>query len=114
LLTTEITGKEEADIEDFFHPSLFVDIVNAAYDLDGKHTLTVEKLMAEQPDTTRIVKKAEAYFRTLPEKYPTYSHYEPALWLLQHPEILEGKENTKAETLSRFETAFKRINQFVV
>ncbi len=112
-LATEIAGKEEADIEDFFEPAVFVELVNKTYGLTGKNALTVKKLMEAEPGTERIVKKAEAYFRLLPDTIPEYSHYEPALHLLKHPEILDGDDEGRIKTLDRFETAFKRIAKFI-
>ncbi|MDE2578703.1 MAG: AAA family ATPase [Hyphomicrobiales bacterium] len=113
VLATEIAGKDEADIEDFFEPQLFVDIVNQAYNLRGEHELTAQKLEAADTTTTRLVKKAEAYFRLLPNSIPEFSHYDPALYLLQHPEILSKEGKAEQETLRRFEEAFRRIGKFV-
>lgn len=112
ILATEIANKEEADIEDFFAPQLFVDLVNATYGLKNEQSLTVEKLDAADPSTTRIVKKAEAYFRLLPAEVPEFSHYDPALYLLQHPKLLGGSSKAVKETLDRFEKAFQRIGAF--
>lgn len=112
ILATEIAGKEEADIEDFFAPQLFVDLVNATYGLKDEHALTVEKLEAADTSTTRTVKKAEAYFRLLPPEIPEFSHYDPAAYLLQHPKLLSGSSKAVKETLSRFEKAFQRIGEF--
>ena len=113
-LATEITGKSEADTEDFFEPELYVDLLNKTYDLTGVHLLTVEKLFDADPDTERLVKKAEAYFRVLPpDSYPEFNHFEPALYLLQHPEIISGDDEKITTTLSRFEDAFNRINKFI-
>lgn len=112
ILATEIAGKEEADIEDFFAPQLFVDLVNATYGLKDEHALTVEKLEAADTNTTRTVKKAEAYFRRLPPEIPEFSHYDPAAYLLQHPKLLSGSSKAVKETLARFEKAFQRIGEF--
>jgi predicted ATP-dependent endonuclease of OLD family len=112
-LATEIAGKEEADIGDFFEPELFVELVNRTYGLAGQHALTRPKLMEADNGTIRLVRKAEAYFRLLPENIPEYSHYDPALYLLRDPELLEGDEEIKTKTLDRFEMAFHRINKFV-
>lgn len=83
ILATDIAGKEEADVEDFFEPGLFVELVNKTYGLSWEHTLTVEKLMDADQGTQRLVKKVEAYFRLLPQQTPEYSHYDPALYLLR-------------------------------
>jgi hypothetical protein len=114
ILATEIAGKEEADIEDFFDPVFFVDLVNRTYNLTGgAHELTVEKLDAAETSTQRLVKKAEAYFRVLPEEIPEYSHYDPSLYLLQHPELWQGGGKPVQDTLTRFEVAFERIAKFI-
>ena len=113
ILATEVAGKEEADVEDFFDPAFFVDLINRTYALTGDHLLTVEKLEAADMTTQRLVKKAEAYFRLLPEPIPEYSHYDPSLYLLQHPELWKGKGKPVQETLKRFETAFERIGKFL-
>ncbi len=113
ILATEIAGKEEADIEDFFEPAFFVDLVNKTYGLKDGHELTVEKLEAADTNTTRLVKKAEAYFRVLPAEAPEYSHFDPSMYLLQHPAMLNGKGKSVQDTLARFEQAFERIAKFV-
>jgi predicted ATP-dependent endonuclease of OLD family len=114
ILATEIAGKEEADIEDFFDPVFFVDLINLTYGLTGgAHELTVEKLDAADATTVRLVKKAEAYFRVLPKEMPEYSHYDPSLYLLKHPELLIGKGTPVQDTLKRFESAFERIAKFI-
>jgi AAA ATPase domain len=112
ILATDIAGKDEADIEDFFEPALYVDLVNACYELKGDHVLTVEKLEAADRNTTRLVKKAEAYCRLLPDTYREFNHYDPAMYLLVHPNFLEGKAQKVTKTLERFEAAFGRINRF--
>ena len=113
ILATEIAGKDEADIEDFFHPALFVDLVNKTYALTGEHELTVEKLETADSGTTRLVKKAEAYFRLLPKEIPEFSHFDPSMYLLQNPKMLIGKGKPVQETLGRFEAAFERISKFL-
>jgi predicted ATP-dependent endonuclease of OLD family len=113
ILATEIAGKEEADIEDFFDAAFFVDLVNRTYGLKDQHQLTVEKLEEADTGTTRLVKKAEAYFRLLPEEIPEYSHFDPSLYLLQHPELWKMKGKPTQNTLARFETAFEKISKFL-
>jgi len=113
ILATEIAGKEEADIEDFFDPALFVDLINKTYQLPKQHQLTVEKLADADTATGRLVKKAEAYFRLLPKEIPEFDHFESSMYLLKHPEILQGKGDPVRETLDRFEAAFKRIGKFL-
>lgn len=109
ILATEIADQDEADIEDFFHPELFIQLVNETYSLEGDHRLTVEKLDAADPHTTRLVKKAEAYFRTLPEPIPMFSHFNPSTYLLSNPGLLDQETDAVSVTLDRFEAAFARI-----
>jgi hypothetical protein len=113
ILATEIAGKEEADIEDFLDPALFVDLVNRTYGLKGGHELTVDKLDSADQTTVRLVKKAEAYFRVLPNETPEFSHYDPSLYLLQHPELFKGKSKATQDTLTRFESTFERLAKFI-
>lgn len=113
ILATEIADKNEADIEDFFDPALFVDLVNKTYGLTGDNELTVEKLDAAASGTDRLVKKAEAYFRLLPQEFPEFSHFDPSMYLLQNPKIFAGRSKSVQETLKRFEMAFDRIAKFI-
>lgn len=112
ILATDIAGQDEADIEDFFHPDLFVKLVNGAYGLSGEGALTVEKLDAADEKTDRLVKKVEACFRTLPAGVREFSHFDPAHHLLTHPELLEGQDDATSETLTRFQRAFERISSY--
>lgn len=113
VLATEIAEKEEADIEDFFDLAVYVDLLNRTYGLTGKYKLTPDKLDEADKTTQRLVKKAESYFRLLPQEMPEFNHFEPALYLLQHPELLRGEGGGVQATLKRFEVAFDRVNKFV-
>ncbi|QQN73618.1 AAA family ATPase [Croceicoccus sp. YJ47] len=104
----EATGKAEADVEDLLDPDLFVDLVNATYSLTGDNRLTAETLDVAHP-SERLVQKAEAYFRTLPDTIPTYDHYSPSEWLLIHPNILDESAGCEA-TLAKAEPLFTRLN----
>ena len=106
-------GQDEADIEDFFALELFAELVNKTYKLAGEHALTAEKLAAADTTTQRLVKKAEAYFKLLPAEIPEFSHFDPAMHLLQHPELLKAKGKAVETTLKRFEAAFERIEEFL-
>lgn len=113
ILATEIAQKEEADVEDFFEPAFFVELINLTYQLKGEHQLTVKKLDAADATTPRLVKKAEAYFRLLPNEVTEFSHFDPSLYLLQHPELLDKSGKQVEATLERFQAAFERIAKFV-
>jgi len=108
----ELLDVPEADIEDLFEPALFVDIVNATYELTGKHKLTVDKLNAAAT-TPRLVKKAEAYFNVLPANMPIFSHFAPAAWLVRHAEMLDHAKPEVAKTLDTAEKVFKVFNDLL-
>jgi hypothetical protein len=112
ILATDIVEQEEADIEDFFYPELFVQLVNETYALSGSTALTVEKLSSADESTTRQVKKAEAYFAALPPELPTFGHFDPASYLIKNPAFLDRGGFAVEWTLARFESAFTKIAQF--
>ena len=111
LTATEYTGKSEADTEDLFAPGLLVDILNAAYGLAGDDVLTVENLEAADVTTPRLIEKAAAYFRLLPESVPMLDHYVPALWLFENQGVLRADSVAVAETLERAEKLFVAVNE---
>lgn len=108
----ELLDVPEADIEDLFEPALFVDIVNATYELTGKHKLTVDKLNAAAT-TPRLVKKTEAYFNVLPANMPTFNHFTPAAWLVRHTEMLDHAKPEVAKTLDTAEKVFTVFNDLL-
>ena len=110
LTVTEFTDKEEADTEDLFAPSLLVKILNMAYNLTGSMKLTVDNLDGADNNTPRLIKKAEAYFRLLPETVPMLDHYRPAEWLFENQGILSGDTAAVTETLARAEKLFTAVN----
>ena len=81
-------------------------ILNSAYGLTGDTLLTSQKLLDADESTTRLIVKAEQYFRMLPTTVAELDHFTPAEWLIQNPSILEGEE----DTLTRFENVFQTFN----
>jgi len=112
ILATQIADKDEADTEDFFTEEFFSTLLNEAYGLEEEQKLTAKKLIKADNRTVRNVKRAEAYFRLLPDKYPVFSHYDPALYLLTHPELLEENSTAVNQSLDRFEAVFELISQY--
>ena len=106
----QFTGKTESDIEDLFEPALFVEVVNASYELGAPQTLTPQKLGAADPSTERLVKKAEAAFNLFPEPMPLYDHFTPAAWLIRNGKMLEADRPEVNATLDRAESLFKVVN----
>lgn len=110
LTVADFVDQDEADIEDVFGPSLLARIINGAYGLTGKQALDADKLAGADTNTERLVKKAEAYFNVLPETIPVYSHFHPAAWLLEHPDVLRSDDADVVATLDRAEVMFKALN----
>jgi len=112
LLTfATILGTDEADLEDVFSPALYARILNEAFTLTGENELTAQKLIDADTGTTRLVKKAEAYFRVLPPNSPEFDHFTPAEWLFRHPELLDGDAPEVTESLERAERVISAVNK---
>lgn len=109
----DLLGRPEADIEDLLAPGLLVDILNSAYHLTGKNALTTKKLEDADKITTRLIKKAEAYFKLLPDSIDMLDHFAPAAWLVRHGEILDTTSSEVDETLNRAEAVFKVFNDLL-
>lgn len=110
LTMSDFTGKSESDVEDLFEPELFALVVNEAYALPAANALTLSSLDAADTNTVRLVKKAEAAFRVMPESIPTYDHFTPADWLIRNPSALDDSKGGVAATLDRAEVLFKAVN----
>lgn len=106
----EILGRAEADIEDLLAPALLVDVLNATYSLPEEHVLTVQKLEDADKTTSRIIKKAEAYFKLLPDSIDMLDHFAPAAWLVRNIQIFDVASPEVNETLDRAEIVFKTFN----
>jgi hypothetical protein len=114
LLTfASILGTEEADIEDVFAPALYAKILNGAFNLPPEHQLTEQKLLEADANTSRLLKKAEAYFRILPPELPEFDHFTPAEWLIRNPGVLDGDAPEVVSTLERAGKVIARLNSIL-
>lgn len=109
LVATDFTGKAESDIEDFFAPAVFADILNGAYGLKGKGQISARQF-SQDGALTRQVKQAEALFNVMGASVPPLDHFTPANWLIQNQHVLAAETTAINETLERFEKAFAEIN----
>jgi predicted ATP-dependent endonuclease of OLD family len=114
LTLATILGLDEADIEDTFSPSLYAKILNLAFTLTGGKEVDAQKLADADPNTTRLVKKAEAYFRVLPPETPEFDHFTPANYIFLNPEVLNGDDPDVLETLDKAERVIAAINRVLV
>ena len=105
--------REEADIEDIFHPEVYADILNGCYGLDGPNKLSVDTLRAAQVSTERIVKQAEAAFRVMPDTIPMLDHFSPAAWLIRNLNLLAEESEPIKWTLDRAAKIFETYNELL-
>jgi hypothetical protein len=111
LLTfATILGIEEADIEDVFSASLYATAVNQAFELPAAKQMTAQSLNDADKNTTRLLKKAEAFFAVLAPEDPEFNHFTPADWLFRNPSVLDGNAPEVIQTLERAEKVISTLN----
>lgn len=106
----EFTGQEESDVEDLFVPGQYAELLNATFSLDGANTMTVNRLADADPKTKRLVKQAEAAFRTMPPEVQEFDHFAPSGWLIRHPDFLDADDEATLVVLERAEAIFRAFN----
>lgn len=92
---TDVTGTNEADIEDLFEPSFYVKLLKGA----GVGAVKTSDLKGSD----RLVKRVERALGA------PFSHYRPARYLLENQGNLLG--SLSDDTLAKFEELFDMINQ---
>lgn len=108
----DFTSQTESDVEDLFDADLFVEILNGAYKPPAANTVTTASLTAAAT-TARIVKKAEALFKLMPQSVPEFDHFRSARWLLENPSVLDADTPAVTATLDRFEKVFVAFNGLI-
>ena len=103
----DFTGLDESDIEDVIGEDAYIAIVNEAYNLGGRLTLAAANAVLNSP---RILKRVEAWFNTQPASVPDFSHYQPAYWLLTHPDFITNHQSLFSGALNRFENFSMKLN----
>ncbi len=96
LLYSDFCDKEEADVEDIFETTLYLEILKKSCGID----INSEDIHTEK----RIVKEIES-------KGHDFSHYAPADWLMRNSDVLREDNEGVNKTLDRFENIFKKINE---
>ena len=109
----DFLNRTEADCEDIFAPEIFVKILNSCYALKGENRLTVEKLNDACKSSERLVKKAEAVFKVMPQTVPMYDHFTPAAWIFRNPKVLEKDSMPVIDTLKSAERIFQVYNNLL-
>jgi predicted ATP-dependent endonuclease of OLD family len=104
-----VTGQQEADIEDVLGREVYVELVNAAYNLGPE-----QRLSAVKPDGApeRVVKEVEDAFKLLPSSIPEFDHFVPARFLTENRQQFESLHGIE-DSLQRFEAIFAKLNAFL-
>lgn len=101
----EVRKVRDADIEDLFDPSFFLDLVNLAYKDDLPSQLTMRSITDSNP---RIVHRISSYFKNENIAGGVFDTHRPAAYLLEHYSELQNQ--ISEESLKRVSTLFERIN----
>lgn len=101
-------NQPEADIEDMFGSTFYIELVNVCYDIKRKQALAVPSPSVG----LRIVKHVEDHFRTLPDTVAEFDHYTPAAYFIEHQaNIIKKVPASDLEAaLVRFEKLFSDLN----
>lgn len=108
-----VLALDEADIEDVFDTELYLEIVNAAYELPKELALTTEHLHSNGGDTSRLVKRVENCFKLMPSTVPEFDHFTPAAWLIRNPAIFDSKKASVAATIDRAAKVIESVNKIL-
>ncbi|MGO7394574.1 ATP-dependent endonuclease [Rhizobium ruizarguesonis] len=101
----DFTGTAEADVEDMFDRSFYLELVNGEYGKQLASKITLAKLNHNVPRTLRAI---DAWLADNPMKSGSFGHYRPARYFTEHLATLWPKVSD--ETKDRFEAAFKHLN----
>lgn len=106
VLTFEhFAGQPEADVEDIIGAKNYVELVNRAYGVVGTDVMAVPATLP-----TRIVKAAEAHFRTVKASIPEFDHYAPSRYFCENQASVMTALPEVDAMLDRFEEIFKALN----
>ena len=106
FIANQLTGQEEADIEDVLGRDLYIHLVNRCYGLEGKKQLTSTQFEgAPRP----VLEEVKLHFRTVAIDGPEFDHLSPAVYLVEHEGDFSDANGIEA-ALDRFEKLFDSIN----
>lgn len=101
----DFTGTAEADVEDMFDRSFYLELVNNEYSKQLASKIALAKLNQNLPRTLRAI---DAWLADNPMKSGSFGHYRPARYFTENLATLWPKVSDK--TKDRFEAAFKHLN----
>ena len=104
----EVTRIRDADLEDLFDPSFFLDLVNRAYADELPANLTLKSISSSNP---RIAARVASYFRSTGIADGNFDRNRPAAYLLgEHAHLRNGIDDS---TIERAAALFDRINKLL-
>ena len=104
LTFADFTGKTEADIEDMFDESFYIQLVNDEFSGSLAAKLKLKDFKSQAP---RILVRLDEYFAASPlAGGAKFNHYRPARFFAEKVSTLSIPD----ATLERFEQAFKAVN----
>jgi predicted ATPase len=104
----DFTNTTEADIEDMFGTSFYVEIVNAEFSRQLSTPVAVSALKSKHP---RVLERLEHHFANVPLVSGAFSHFRPARYFNENLTKLSKKVPDDAK--DRFEAAFKALNALI-
>jgi len=104
----DFTGTAEADVEDMFDRSFYIELVNGEYGKQLASKITLANLNQNIPRTLRAI---DAWLAENPMKSGSFGHYRPARYFNEQLAALWPKVSN--ETKDRFEAAFKHLNRLL-
>ena len=104
----QVTRVRDADIEDLFDGSLYLRLVNLAYEDELHEPITMRSITESNP---RIVERIKTYFADEGIEGGVFDRYRPAAYLLANHEGL--KQEISKDTLDRIRSLVERVNSLL-
>lgn len=101
----QFVGSNEADLEDMFDRSFYLEMVNREFDAQLSAPIPREIIESKDP---RILRVLDGYLTKNPMISGSFGHYRPARYFLENFAVLWPDVSEK--TKSRFEEAFRYLN----
>jgi hypothetical protein len=104
----DFTGTKEADIEDMFDASFYLDLVNAEYGKALQAPLEEKDFKSKAP---RIVVRIEQHLKDQPMKVGEFGHFRPARYMAEN--LATVAPRLSDDSLKRFEAVFTKLNKLL-
>jgi hypothetical protein len=108
LTYADFVTQDEADVEDLFERTFYVDLVNNEFGKELQSRIDAVALDARVPRTVRAI---EAWLVSNPLKFGAFGHYRPARYFSENVSALWPRVSD--QTKDRFEAVFKQLNSLL-